>query len=53
MMGDVFDTLDMPISRLTNGKTIKATSLKKAATVPPIVSHGVCFSGVCIRSSAS
>ena len=45
MMGDVSDTLDVPISRLTNGKTIKATSLGKAATVPPIVSHGVFFRG--------
>ena len=45
MMGDVFDTLDMPISRLTNGKTIKATSLTKAATVPPSVCRGARFQG--------
>ena len=52
MMGDVFDTLDMPISRRTNGKTIKATSLAKATTVPPSVRHGPCFSGVCMRYGA-
>ena len=52
MMGDVFDTLDMPISRRTNGKTIKGTSLEKAATVPPSVHHGACFSRVCMRYGA-
>ena len=52
MMGDVSDTLDMPISRLTNRKTIKATSLEKAATDPPSVHHGACFSRVCMRSCA-
>ena len=49
MMGDVFDTIDMPISRLTNGKTIKATCFGKAATVPPSVRHVVRFSGVCMH----
>ena len=52
MMGDVLDTLDMPISKLTDGKTIKATSLAEAATVPPSVRHGARFSGVCMRSGA-